>query len=383
MSGVELIPASTALERHDELWRELAVARGNAFITPEWFRAWRELYDPDDAALVAVVRGVDQEPLGLIPLAFERSGGMTLIRIAGANLADRLHPVAGEDDETAVAVAVIGELLERRSDWDAIVLDNVDLDASWWRFAGRSARRLRTRIRPGTDLPFTRLDGLDWEGYLANRSSSFRKRMRQIERAIEREAGGSAVVQLASDPGAVTERLDWFFEHHHRRLDQRGGSSLRGPRAASFHQRFAELALERGWLRLWTLEAEGRSRIAVWYGWMIGDRYGFYQGTFDERWSRHSPGLYLDALVIGEAIGEGANEFDMLLGDEEYKLRLVDDRRRSATVTLTRSWSLGGLLIGLEAAARGFAATLPDAGRRRIASALGPLIRRLPTGRRR
>ena len=58
---------------------------------------------------------------------------------------------------------------------------------------------------------------------------------------------------------------------------------------------------------------------AVMYGFSDGRRFFFYQHGYDEAYATHSVGLALMALTIGAAIGEGANEFDMLWGTESYK----------------------------------------------------------------
>src|SRR3712207_8266564 len=44
---------------------------------------------------------------------------------------------------------------------------------------------------------------------------------------------------------------------HEARWAGRGGSGSLNARTRRFHEQFAALALERGWLRLWTLELDG------------------------------------------------------------------------------------------------------------------------------
>ncbi len=371
---VQLLEPMTALDRFCEPWRELAVERSNAFVTPEWFEAWVRQYGEEAEPRVAVVSESDQL-IGLLPLATEGSGPLRVTRIAGANLADLLHPVAAAADDRSVATAVLGTLTGRRGA-GAIVLDNVDGDATWW----QGAPGLRAHPRAASPGPYVSLAGLDWDAYLQQRSSSFRKRLRQIERGLAKEAEVS--YRLCSGADEVGAGMRIFFELHYRRWAERGGSSLIAERAQAFHLDFAAAAARHDWLRLWIVEADGQP-IAASYGWRVGERQAFYQSGLDDRFARHSVGLLLQAHAIREAIADGATEYDMLLGDEGYKGRFCDRSRDLRTVALTRPRSLAGAAIAVELAGRRAVRALPEGPRDRVRGALRSLNARLPTGRRR
>lgn len=374
MAEVRFEAPDVALRAHRDRWRELAVERSNAFVTPEWFEAWSAAYGEGSGSRVAVVTEGDRV-IGLIPLAVEGSGPLRVTRIAGANLADLLHPVAAAADEDAVAAATLAALAAERGG-GAIVLDNVDGDAAWW----QGAPGLRAHPRAASPGPYVSLAGLDWDGYLQQRSSSFRKRLRQIERGLAREA--EIAFRLCRDEGDATAGMATFFDLHYRRWAERGGSSLSAERARAFHLDFAAAAARRGWLRLWIVEADGEP-IAASYGWRVGERQAFYQSGLDDRFARHSVGLLLQAHAIREAIAEGAREYDMLLGDEGYKGRFCDRSRDLRTVALTRPRSLAGAAIAAELAGRRAVRALPEGPRDRVRGALRSLNARLPTGRRR
>ena len=120
-----------------------------------------------------------------------------------------------------------------------------------------------------------------------------------------------------------------FFALHAARWDELRGR-LDDPRARRCRRStrdFAAAALERGWLRLSFLEVEGTA-VAALYGWRIGGRYAYFQAGFDTAWADASVGLVLMAHTVREAIEEGADEYDLLLGDEDYKARFATDERR-------------------------------------------------------
>lgn len=376
MPEATLLGAAEALERHEPRWRELAVLRGNAFVTPEWLRAWLDAYEGAAEVRVALVHGDDGTLLGLMPFAL--SGGRLgrTARFAAAGFADYLHPVAESADEAAVARAAI-EALAREGGWATLVLDNVDADAAWSHdsFPGPGGRELRRRERSGSVLPYAPLPG-DYDEYLAGRSGSFRRQLRRLDRRLAEAA--SIELRQTRTEDELERDLETFFRLHLGRWEGRGGSSLAGHGARALHQSFAPAALRAGWLRLLVLEADGEP-IATFYGWRLGQRYAFYQAGFDESWSRFSVGLVMHGRVIAAAIAEGAGEYDMLLGAEPYKLRFCDHVRNVSTAVLTRPGHPAGALAAADLGARRLAARLPDD----LRSRLGRLEGRLPTGRRR
>jgi CelD/BcsL family acetyltransferase involved in cellulose biosynthesis len=376
MRRAELLDGDTALERHGDEWRRLAEARSNAFATPEWFAAWRRYYGASAAVLVAAVFAATGKLLGIVPLV-RGLGEMRMTRFAGGNLADLVHPASAETDEVAVAQAVGEHLRDDDSRAGAIVLDNVDGAADWWREMG-SAAGLRVSERGRSVGPYARLTGLDFDGFLRSRSSSFRRRMRRIDRRIEREA---KLVAREVGPAEVDAGIETLFDLHDRRWAERGGSSLT-PVARAFHLDFARAASAQGWLRLWLFEHEGTA-VAAFYGWRVGDRFAFYQSGFDPDYSRLSIGLFVHARMVEQAITEGAEEYDMLLGDERYKARFAERVRDLRTVVLSRPLSREGLVIGAEIGARRVLRSLPPSIRTKARQRLAAVNARTPTGRRR
>ncbi|MGE5407806.1 MAG: hypothetical protein ACM3NV_04270, partial [Syntrophothermus sp.] len=110
--AVELITDPGAIGPIEDRWRELAVARSNGFITPEWFRAWWEAQGRRCCSpLVSVARRPDGEIAGVMPLVLDESSRPRAIRFGGASIGDRFHPAAESDEEEAVAAAT-AEALE-------------------------------------------------------------------------------------------------------------------------------------------------------------------------------------------------------------------------------------------------------------------------------
>lgn len=354
-----------ALGEVESAWRRLAERRGNAFLTPEWFRCWFEHYGAEASPFIPGLRDGDGKLVGLLPLALPHSGRPRVCRIAGANLGDHFYPLAEPGREPEAAAAVGEALASPPLPWSILALDHVELEEPWLAaLAEATGLRLRALERTAAPLPFIRLSRhADWDEYLAGRSSNLRQQVRRFgRRAAKRHSvrlrRTESVAELRTDIGT-------FFDLHDRRFSEE--SSLRSGRARAFHTDFAAAALERGWLRLWFLELD-EEPVATWYGWHIGDRYAFFNSGFDPRWSDVRPGLVLQAAVIEAAFDEGAAEFDFLLGDERYKFRFAEESRNVSDVTLARALPHpAALAASAEHTGRRLGRVLPDSVRRRLA----------------
>jgi CelD/BcsL family acetyltransferase involved in cellulose biosynthesis len=357
MLAVELITDVSRLGPIEDRWRELAVSRSNAFITPEWFHAWWKHQDENSSTpLVAVARRPDGELAGVTPLVLDRSSHPRAIRFAGATLGDRFSPAAAPSDEVEVAEATVAALQSQGFGRQMLLFEHADSEAPWCRILkGRSDPRGHAVIeQQQTVTPYIDLRGLDWDGYLSRRSRNFRKQVRRGDRVLLRD---HEMVIRQTDAAKVGTDMAELFRLHDLRRDDLGGSSLDAASRRSLLD-FAQAACGRGWLRLSTLEC-GSRQIASLLGWRIGDVYASYQGGFDLEWSKHGVGFALEAMTIRSAIEEGAAEYDFLLGTEDWKRRFTDASRPSQTLILIGARNPVRLLVaaesGLRRAGRGIA----------------------------
>lgn len=370
----DLISDATEIGEIEDDWRALAELRGNAFLTPEWFWCWTDAYPESISPLVAAVRRDDGSLAGVMPLVLDRGRRPRAIRFAGAKFGDRFGPASRPEDEGVVAVAAVAALAAEGLERYMLMLNRVDVAGGWWREIrdGRHSRGAEF-IQQRAELPGISLDGLDWQGYLQTRSSSFRKKLRQRDRKLERR-GAVEIRDTTND--SLASDLAHFFALHERRWGS--GSSLDAGDAKQALSRFAEAAQRRGWLRLRLLEVDG-APVAAFLGWRVGDTFTFYQGGFDPEWSELSVGMVLLTRTIASAIEEGASEFDMLLGDEAYKKRFQNQSRQVHTVVLTKAIAPARLLVAIESRARRGSTRL---ARHRSMSTTGKKLRRLfPTSR--
>lgn len=356
-------------------WRRLAAARGNAFLTPEWYLAALNTVHGGAAPAVAVMRGGDGAVRGLLPLVdFRSSGGRRQISFPGIRFGDIFHPVAQQRDEVEVAAVVAPALARHVGGRCRLDLGRVGVGAGWWPELARAwPGRMTVVPQPGEVLPYIALDGVDWPGYLATRSGQFRSQLKRKKRSLERDH--EVRLRRSETAEEVSNDLDTLFDLHDARWEERpGASSFAGLQARKLHRAFARTAHEQGWLRLYLLEVDGAA-AAAWYGWRVGDRFSYYQAGFEPAWSRHSVGFLLLAETVREAIAEGAAEYDLLVGDEAFKARFATGERLGSSVLLAPPISRTRFTASVMRVARSGVRAMPRPARHRM-RALRQNIRR-------
>jgi CelD/BcsL family acetyltransferase involved in cellulose biosynthesis len=312
-------------------WSALAEAGGNVFSTWEWASTWWRQQGHDHPLALYACRDARGRLVAILPLYLASARPVRIARFLGHGPADELGPVCAPADRGAAARAIaeaavrlrigtlFAELLPGRYPWSA-------------ELGGKVVRREAS--------PTLSLDG--WEPYLAGRSANFRKQVRGRERRLAR--AHALAFRLADDPSWLDDDLALLFGLHAARW----GADSPFLRWREFHAEFARVALERGWLRLWFLELDGRP-AAAWYGFRFGRVESYYQAGRDLARGDASVGFVLLAHTIREAAGDGMREYRFLRGGEPFKSRFADADPGLETVVVTQG--VRGWLAGAAAAA--------------------------------
>ena len=310
-------------------WDELlqASASNCIFLTWEWLYTWWKHLAGDKALYIITARS-GRELVAIAPFALRRQAGPLPVRSleflgAGSVGSDYLDVIVrrGKEREAARALAeyltregLVLEMTRVRQNSPAAELA-AELKREGWSFS-------ETR----TDLcPFINLSGHSWESYLATLGPehryNFRRRLRNAAKRFDLRFEQACSVSQRRNALAALVAL------HHLRWRARGGSvGFHTPALLAFHEELSQRALDRDWLRLFVLSLDGEPAASV-YGFRYHQAFYFYQAGFDPRFSKHSVGLVAMGLAIKSAIEEGADEYDLLHGDEPYKFHWTKEAR--------------------------------------------------------
>jgi CelD/BcsL family acetyltransferase involved in cellulose biosynthesis len=307
------------------------------FLTWEWLYTWWKHLSEDRKLFIVAVRRqgemVAVAPLGLRSRAFIPGRLLSVLEFLGSGNvgSDYLDFIARSDCEAEAIRAVTDYMAGERLVLNLRQLNRGGTAAA--RVAALLGQRDWSVTAATTNVcPFIPLRKRSWESYLAELGAEHRY---TFQRKYRRLAKDFAVdFQRVRTEERRRESIDLLIRLHNQRWRARGGSdAFHTPGLVSFHQDFSRVALDLGWLRLYVLRLNGQPAASL-YGFLYDRTFYFYQSGFDPGYSRYGVGLVAMGLAIKSAIEEGAEEYDLLHGDEDYKAHWSRERRELGRLEL-------------------------------------------------
>jgi CelD/BcsL family acetyltransferase involved in cellulose biosynthesis len=284
------------------------------------------VYGHDRPLVVTGCRDEDDRLVAILPLYAARRGPVRMLRFIGHGPADQLGPVCAPEDRRATADALGRLLSDRRELWNVMLAERLAPTEGWTGMLGAT-------VVHREESPTLHVAGRSFDEYLASRSKNFREQVRRRARKLARE---HEVAFRLSDAERLDADLDTLFRLHDARWsDADDETNAFDESRRSFHRAFARHAAERGWLRLWMLEADGQP-VACWFGFRFAQVDWYYQSGRDPAWERDSVGFVLLCHTIAAAFDDGMLEYRLLRGGEGYKDRFASDDPGLETAALTR-----------------------------------------------
>ncbi|UCF66452.1 MAG: GNAT family N-acetyltransferase [Acidobacteriota bacterium] len=334
----------SALPALRDVWRELITrARTrNIFVDWEFISTWWDHFRGDRAGRVYTVQDERGRVVAIVPLYVEttrlRFGCVRVLRNVGHG--DVINPdfldalvVPGLEPMVARALA---PYLIADAEWEYARWSDLVDDGSLVRIARELDRvtELELQKEQRSLCPYVSLPQ-EFDQYLATCSSTFRHKIRQRSRKIERDLKVSWQ-RVGGDIG-VSTGIALLTRLHQQRMESTGrGGNFRKGRYREFHRELSERLARRGKLFFWVLFTEGQP-FASEYGYLDRGVFYGYQMGFDPRYRSWSPGTYMMAVTMRKLIEEeGAHEMNFLRGTDDWKFRWTDEARPTVSLTLTR-----------------------------------------------
>jgi CelD/BcsL family acetyltransferase involved in cellulose biosynthesis len=322
LTDASLVDVVDRLEPLRDDWSRLTESGANIFATWEWNDLWWSHYGRDRELRVGVAT-LDGAVEAIVPLFLWSGRPLRVLRLLGHGHGDRLGPIC-DDHEPGAAERVLR---------GALAAIPHDVFVGDWLAGGRGwAAALGGRVLRTTGYPILSLEGRSWEDVLAGTSPRFRKNVRHSRSRLERRHD---VRFRAPNVDSLESDLDILFGLHRARFGEHEGCHFCGEYEA-FQRDFANLAFDRGWLRLLLLELDGEA-VAAEFGFLFQGVYFAYQGARNPAWQRESVGFVLEVETIRRTLEEGAVEFRFLGGEEAYKYRFPTQDPRLETVLAGRT----------------------------------------------
>jgi CelD/BcsL family acetyltransferase involved in cellulose biosynthesis len=335
---VERITTTEGFRALEPEWNALlAKSRADCvFLTWEWlFTWWKHFHPGRELAIIAVRDGAELVGIAPFMLRTSRFAGLSFRSfefLGNSTVGSDYLDVIVDERRRLDVLRALGDHL----DGAGVRLDLAQLargDADALTMAAALARAGWRRIEMQTHVcPFIELRGQTWPSYLETLGRAHRANLRRRLR----QTGGKFQVTFTRAETADERRgaLRALIRLHLARWRERGVSeAFATPALVAFHDEITQRALERGWLRLYVLALDAVP-VASLYGLRYGRVFSFYQSGFDPAFAKWSVGLITMGLAIEQAIAEGAEEYDLLHGDESYKFLWAREQRQLSRVEL-------------------------------------------------
>lgn len=329
-----------------EAWNQLlsASAADNFFLRWEWIHTWWEIFqDGRELWILAAFQG--KELIGLAPFYLEKSivFGVRELRFCTASdlYPDYLDVIAKAGLESAVANAFF-EYIAGACRTNVVIMDNLLPDSALFRHLDLADPWFSAVTRPSNLCPFIRIEG-SFDDYLQTRFSAKSRRQLLRKHRQMMESQGMHLTRVER-PEELSEAIDGLLELHLKRAETKSiQSSLAMERKKVFYQKISSRILGQGLLDLYLLW-DGQEPVGAKYNFRYHGKAYSYQGGFAPHLKKYSPGSVMLMELIRCAHEDGLQEYDFLMGGEEYKQSWATDARQEYEVRLFRRNVVGQTL---------------------------------------
>ncbi|HEY3312589.1 MAG TPA: GNAT family N-acetyltransferase [Anaerolineales bacterium] len=340
---IERLETLAQLDTLELEWKELidGIPDAPVFLTWEWIRTWWSFFGKDNQLWLLTARDSQERLLGLAPLMVEQKKiGLTNLRVISFIGIGLTHPVhldilTHQSDQEGLVQAFLDYLLSRSNLWDVIKFTPVAKDSVLYKLLSTAKGVFRLGIK--TTNVYVTLPG-DWETYSKTLTKKLRRNLKYFRSKLDSDYPGGVSFSYITDPRELHDVMKKLEELNKERWHSKQRiSNFAYSNYSDFHQAFAKMALERGWLRLNQLTTSGHS-IAICYNFRFHDRIYANAIGFDLDWSGYSPGRLAIANSFQTSIQERAIEYNWLGGDEAYKFAWSDQVRVENELLFSKNW---------------------------------------------
>ncbi|MDP2140731.1 MAG: GNAT family N-acetyltransferase [Gammaproteobacteria bacterium] len=320
-------------------WNELLInSRCNTiFLTWEWQYTWWMNLAEGRSLVILTVRDGNQlvalAPMSLRPADYSRLVPFRVLEMLGAGSvgSDYLSIIVRSDDEGRALTELCRSMIARKF---VIEMNNTDRASTIMTKAALRMRDLGCRTARYTQnfCPYIDLSGYTWNTYITRPGTSngvrYHKKLRKLNRTFN-----VSLSRAMTEQGSSRD-LEVLINLHLKRWNDKGGSNaFDSNELRNFHFAFSHVAFQKDWLRLYILRLDDAPAAAV-YGFYYMNTFYYYQAGFDPQFSQYSVGQLSVGLTIEQAIAEGATEYDLLHGEEEYKYEWANNERELVCLSI-------------------------------------------------
>lgn len=327
------------------VWTQLIdnnILGSNVFLTFEWLSTWWKHFGGGRRLMILTVEEKGSI-LGAAPLMLSKYqspgfGSIRKVEFVGSTESDYNNFVILRED-TAIIKAIMSHLLHSVSGWNWIELREVSEPTiesgilQKFLFASQSELNLKKRVC--NYCPYIALP-VSFDLLLDKLNPKMRQNLRRRLKGL-REKHHVELKRFDEAGFSVQKAMQIFTKLNLGRWESIG---MPGP--FRYNTAFCDFLLELAinfakneWLGLYFLMVDD-DPVSAEYSFQFGSKIYAYQSGFDPAYSKYSVGNLLVMLLLERLIEEGFTEYDMLRGNEPYKLAWTSTYRQNFEIRLVQ-----------------------------------------------
>ena len=303
------------------------------FLTWEWLKLWLETFQKDSKLCILLGYIGQNELVGIAPLMVRKRImlGLSVRSVEFIGSGDEVSPdqisfIVLEGDKRNFQHAVLEYFRKKPAEWDILHFRDIRKNEELPQDILEVFKVEQSYYEPNAVCPYVELPNT-WEEYAPKLSRKFRYNIGRNEKILRNNYD----IEFSTEIGPETFEQIWdkFIEIHRKRMVEKKtvGFSMEDI-FWNFHKKVAKKCLEKGWLFMGILKANGNI-IACQYGFIYNKKVFFYQVGMDAGFDKYSLGSIVIASMIKESIKRGCLEYDFLRGDEPYKFHWTKSIRNN------------------------------------------------------
>ncbi|MCK4478497.1 GNAT family N-acetyltransferase [Candidatus Bathyarchaeota archaeon] len=228
-------------------------------------------------------------------------------------------------------------LTDKHADWNFVELGDIPESATFVsllrtmsteELSGVHLDEVITFSCPYIDLP------ISIEMFLQRLSGNMRRNLRRRKKRLSEKY--RVEVKTHSDFSSIEEAMDAFYELHQKRWETQDLPGVFAEKKLrDFHYDIARHFSKKEWLSLYILTADDLPIAAI-YSFNYKQKKYEYLTGFDPEYSKYGVANLLRMHVVEECIRKGLKEYDLMRGDETYKISWNAKSRKNLEFRLIR-----------------------------------------------
>jgi CelD/BcsL family acetyltransferase involved in cellulose biosynthesis len=315
----------------EEKWNSIVSKNetNTVFQTYQWFSSWWKVFGGLNKLFFIWVSDGD-EVVGFAPLMVSTNdAGKRTLMFIGEGKSDYSDFIIERNKED-VLNRIFDTIHIKSQEWDRIVLNNIPEYSSTCKILKTKNDLYRDRIMTTSNIncPTLIISGNKEGAEKIVNKKNLKRRYNYFNKH------GKLTFTIINSVEEGEKYLEMFIEQHIKRWSiTRYPSLFLNYKSRIFYMELMKSMMETGWLFFSVVEFNGQP-IAFHYGFDYNSKIIWYKPSFDIEYQKRSPGLILIRYLIEYSIHNEKTELDFTLGDEPFKSRFTNHKKKNMTMNI-------------------------------------------------